>query len=254
MSVKKETKINSLLKTWPEGTLALSAWLRHNGISGQLLNRYKKSGWLESVGTGALKRSGDNIDYHGAIYALQEQRDASIHAGGPTSLSLQGKGHYIDMVGERVVLFGKEREPLPSWFKKQDWSKRMDYHTTSFLPAKMGLVDWKIKNFSVKISGPVRAILECLYLIPKHQELLECYQLMQGMNNLRPDRVQELLENCSSIKVKRLFLYFAEKLQHPWYNFLDLSKIDLGSGNRSFTKSGITIKKYKITVPRELAE
>ena len=106
-------------------------------------------------------------------------------------------------------------------------------------------------NFSVKISSPARAIMECLYLAPHHQDLFECYELMEGMNDLRVKSVQELLEHCSSVKVKRLFLYLADKFKHPWLEFIDLCNIDLGSGTRSLVKNGRYIDKYKIIVPKE---
>ena len=251
MSLENGIKINKLLKDWPVGAAYLSSWLADNGISSQLLNRYKKSKWLESIGTGAVIRSGDDVDYHGGIYALQNQADLTVHVGGRTALSLHGRAHYLDMAAGRAVLFGGQKENLPAWFKNKDWGVRVDYYTTSFLPADMGLVDLERKNFSVKVSSPPRAILECLYLAPKHQEFFECYELMEGLNNLRPRSVQELLENCASIKVKRLFLYMAEKLEHPWLDFVDLSKVGLGSGKRSLVKNGVYIDKYKITVPKE---
>ncbi len=251
MSLDNGLKINKLLKDWPMGTVYLSSWLANNGISSQLLNRYKKSRWLESIGTGAVIRSGDDVDYHGGIYALQTQAKLSVHVGGRTALALHGRAHYIDMAAGRAVLFGAKKESLPTWFKQKNWDASVEYYTTSFLPADTGLVDLERKNFSVKVSSPARAILECLYLAPKHQELFECYELMEGLNNLRPKSVQELLENCSSIKVKRLFLYMAEKLKHPWLDFADLSKVDLGSGKRSLVKNGVYIDKYKITVPKE---
>jgi hypothetical protein len=96
-------------------------------------------------------------------------------------------------------------------------------------------------------------MLECLFLTPKNQELVECYQLMEGLNNLRPHLVQNLLENCTSVKVKRLFLYLAEKANHSWIQHLDIEKIDLGSGKRSIVKNGVYNSKYKITLPTELA-
>jgi hypothetical protein len=118
----------------------------------------------------------------------------------------------------------------------------------------MGLTDLEMNNFTLKISNPARAILECLYLAPRHQELFECYELMESLNNPRPQSVQQLLESCSSIKVKRLFLYFAEKLKHNWLEFIDLSRVDLGSGKRSLVKNGVYIDKYKITVPKLFEE
>jgi len=96
--------------------------------------------------------------------------------------------------------------------------------------------------------------MECLYLAPLKQELTECYELMEGLNNLSPKQVQTLLEICQSVKVKRLFLYMAEKAQHSWFKQLDVTKVDLGKGKRSIVKSGVLIDKYGITVPKELEE
>lgn len=251
MNTNKISKINKLLRDTPYGAVLLSSWLAENGYSLDLQQKYKKSGWLESIGSGANIRSGDDVDYHGGIYALQNQAGMSVHVGGRTALSLQGRAHYIDLASDRTVLFGGKQENLPVWFKNRKWGPKIDYYTTSFLPSDMGLVDFEKNKFSVKISSPARAIMECLYLAPKHQDLFECYEFMEGMNDLRPKSVQELLENCSSIKVKRLFLYLADKFKHPWVDFVDLSKVGLGSGKRSMVNNGVYIDRYKITVPKE---
>ena len=253
MSINNITKINSLLKVWPTGTVCLSSYLSLvYGVSGQLLDRYKKSSWLKSIGSGAVIRDGDKVDYLGGLYALQNQANLSIHVGGRTALSLLGRGQYLNFSEGRAVLIGGKKEKLPSWFKKKNWEAKIDFYSTAFLPQDLGLMDLSRGSFSVKISNPARAMLECLYLTPNHQELFECYELMEGLYNLDPKSVQELLENCSSVKVKRLFLYLGEKLNHPWLEFLEKSKINLGSGNRSLVENGVYVAKYKITVPEEL--
>ncbi len=254
MSLDNKSKINTLLKDWPLGAVYLSSWLSNNGISSQLLNRYKKSHWLTSLGSGAVIRSGDNVDYHGALYALQKQAGSSVHAGGRTALSLLGKAHYLEMSPVRAVLFGYGGEKLPAWFKKHNWKLKFDYYATSFLPRDLGFVDLELNNFSLKIASPARAMMECLYLVPQNQELLECYELMESLNNLRPKSVQKLLEQCTSIKVKRLFMYLSEKAGHSWVQHLDMRTIDMGTGKRSLVKGGIYIEKYKITVPKGLEE
>jgi hypothetical protein len=96
--------------------------------------------------------------------------------------------------------------------------------------------------------------MECLYLVPDEQDLVECFHFMESMNNIRPTQVQSLLENCDSIKVNRLFLYLAEKVNHEWFSRIDISKIDLGSGKRSIVKNGVYNSKYQITVPKELEQ
>jgi len=248
------TKINYLLAATPPGTVVISSWLAAQGYSPDLQKRYRKSRWLESIGTGAMMRTGDTIDYYGALYALQKQAGLHVHPGGRTAMSLLGKAHYLELSPVRAILFGGREEPLPKWFKDHDWKIAIEYHPTSFLPDEAGLQNFEVKNFSIKISSAARAIMECLYLAPEKQELLECFELMEGLNNLRPALVQQLLEQCSSIKVKRLFLYLAEKAGHEWLQHLDLQKIDLGKGKRSLVKNGVYVPKYRITVPQELVK
>ena len=52
-------------------------------------------------------------------------------------------------------------------------------------------------------------------------DLIECYQIMEGLVNLRPVIIEELLEQCKSIKVKRLFLYMADKQKQSWFKYID---------------------------------
>lgn len=254
MSTEKLSKINQLLSTQPLGTVLVSSWLTDQGYSPDLQKRYKKSRWFESIGTGALIRYGDQVDYLGALHALQMQLGLSVHPAAKTALSLQGKAHYLELSAKRAQLFGGATEHLPLWFRQHDWGLDIDYQKTTFLPSDLGLVEINHKSFRVKISSPARAIMECLYLAPKSQPLVEVFELMEGLNNLRPASVQKLLEACSSIKVRRLFLYMAEKAGHQWLSYLDLNKVDLGSGKRSIVGDGVYIPKYQITVPAELED
>jgi hypothetical protein len=98
------------------------------------------------------------------------------------------------------------KEELPAWFKNYPWGVTVHLYGTGLLPPDLGLVELEMKNFKLLVSGPARAMMECLYLVPKNQFLQECYEIMEGLNNLRPSMVQELLEQCQSVKVKRLFL------------------------------------------------
>lgn len=230
----------------------LSSWLTEQGYNSDLQKRYRKSGWLESIGTGAMIRMGDNVGYEGAVYALQKQLGSTIHIGGKTALSLLGKAHYLELATTKATLFGGAEEKLPSWFKQYDWNIKVDYYGSSFLPSDIGMTELEFKSFAVKISGAARAMMECLYLVPEKQQLLECYEMMEGLNNLRPNLVQQLLEACQSVKVKRLFLYMAEKSGHDWVKYLDLEKINMGAGKRSIVKNGVYVSKYQIIISKEL--
>lgn len=255
MSILNKTKINYLLQNWPNGTIALSFWLKEQGISTSLQERYRKSGWIEPIGIGAFKRPGDNISWKGGLYALQKQAKLPIHVGGLTSVVLQGSGHYIRFK-ENIQLFGfsNTKAPLPVWFRNYRWEDIIQLYRTKFLPEGVALKEYGDKNFNIIISTLERAILECLYLAPQHVDIVEGYHIMEGLVGLRPDILQELLEKCTSVKVKRLFLYMAEKTNHAWLQFIDTKNIDLGSGKRSFVKEGFYHTKYQITLPKELRD
>lgn len=252
MNTERESKINTLLSTQPSGVVLCSAWLVEHGYSLDLQKQYKKSRWFDSIGTGALVRHGDQVDYLGGIYALQSQLGLGVHPAGKTALSLQGKSHYLDLSTKKIQLFGGKDDSLPLWFKKRDWRLNVECKLTGFLPPELGLVEINHKGFKIKVSSPPRAVMECLYLAPNYQPLLEVFELMEGLNNLRPATVQKLLESCTSVKVKRLFLYLADKAGHEWFSYIKLDKVDLGTGKRAIVNDGVYVSKYQITVPKEL--
>lgn len=254
MSIYSVSKINRLLSTTPAGVVLTSTWLVSQGYSLELQQRYRKSGWFVSIGRGALVRNEDAVDYFGGLYACQHQLGMSVHVGAKTALMLQGKAHYLSLDLQKIQLFSSSPERLPAWFNKHDWGVAVAHCSTSFLPSEMGLVTYQHKGFEVKISGAARAILECLYLTPREQSLLEAYEIMEGLNNIRPKIAQSLLENCNSIKAKRLFLYMAEKAGHEWLNHIQRDKIDLGTGKRQIVPQGVYIARYQITVPIELEQ
>ncbi len=235
------------------GTVLLSSWLESRGISYDLQRRYRKSGWLESIGSGAYKRPKERISWEGGIYALQHQNKLAVFPGALTALSLLGYSHYIRTGEERVFLFSPLSVKLPAWFNKYGWSNPISHYKTSVLPYQIGYVNYELANFSLQVSCAERAILEYLYLTPDKADLMEGFQIISGLTNLRPKIVQDLLLRCTSIKVKRLFLFMAEKTKHQWYNFIDKKSIELGTGDRSIVKEGSYNSSYKITIPKELA-
>lgn len=103
------------------------------------------------------------------------------------------------------------------------------------------------------VSSPERAFMECLLLAPVDFSFMDYYYIMEMLTTLRPKMVQSLLENCASVKVKRMFLYMAEKAGHQWFKALNPEKIHLGTGNRRLAANGTFISKYNITIPKELA-
>lgn len=248
-----QTKINKLIQDSPKGLVLLSSWLVSKGYSYELQQRYRKGGWLKSIGKGAMLKSGDPLMLSGALSALQSQANINIHLGGRSALELQGNTHYLQLNSPEVTLFVPGRTELPVWFIKNNWD--LDYKTFKLCVLEndtLGLIAYRDGEIEMNISNSTRAMLECLALAPKEFSLNEAFELMEGLTTLRPKQVQELLENCKSIKVKRLFLYFAERAGHSWFKYIDQTKIDLGSGNRSIISNGVLVPKYSLILPKDL--
>jgi hypothetical protein len=74
----------------------------------------------------------------------------------------------------------------------------------------------------------------------------------RGFATSAPRRLQQLLADCRSIKVKRLFVWFAERHNHAWLKKLDRAAIDLGRGKRMLVRGGKFDTKFNITVPETL--
>ena len=254
MDRQNRSIINNLLRNWPRNTVAVSVWLNGQSVYRQLAGTYVKSGWIERVGQGAFKRAGENIDWSGGLYTLQTQLNMSVHPAGKTALQLQGNAHYLpsSLKQSRIVLFGSKNEKLPEWFKSYKWEVAVRYVMTGLFgkDTGLGLTTYNSGNYGIKISSSERAAMELCYDVPIRESFDELDQIMSGLTTLRPRMVQELLEECGSVKTKRLFMYLAEKHDHAWVKKLDLGRVDFGAGKRSLCKNGHYDGKYKIVVPK----
>ena len=230
--------------------VATSDWLNKQGLDKRSAYQYENNNWLESIGTGAYKRYGENISWEGALYAIQKQLKLDVHVGGRTALELLGKSHNINFNLNQSFLFTSSKANLPKWFKTHNWQSNLTLIKTQFLDPDTALKELDMGNFKLQISSPERAILEALFLVPKQQDFQECYYLMEGLMDMRPKVLQSLLEECKSIKVKRLFLFMADKAKLPCLKKLDLCRIHLGSGKRVIVPGGNFDSQYQITYPK----
>lgn len=255
MTRLERNKINHLMVHMPTGVVLTLEWLKEQGVSPKLAWWYVHANWLEHIGDGAYKKAGESLNWMGALSALQTQLNLPVHVGAKTALELLGQSHFVPMDGiKQVALFSEPSVRVPNWlFTNKAWKVFFKIHATSlFLEnnGDIGLVNKTIDGINISLSSPERAVLEMLYLVPNKQSFEEVYLVMEGLRQLRPKVVQLLLENCKSIKVKRLFLHLAEIFQHPWLAELSLKKINLGSGKRVVGAGGDYNSKYKISVPK----
>ncbi|MCP4399251.1 MAG: hypothetical protein GY801_18355 [bacterium] len=256
MSASKRDKLQRLVTGWSRGTVAVASYLKTLGITPELLYTYKRSQWIQALGTGAYMLSGDTVEWPGAVYALQAQLSLNVHVGGKTALEMKGYAHYLSDKLQQVFLFGPPRQKLPMWFRNYPWKPDIVFTSTNLFPedCQEGFSEFHKQEFSIRISSPERAALEMLYHVPGKVGFNEAFLIVENLINLRPTVLQPLLDACSNIKVKRLFLYMAEQHHQPWFSQLLTADIELGTGKRVVVEHGILDKQYMITVPKSTME
>lgn len=252
--------INQALITWPAGAVVTQAWLDTVGLSSRAAAKNAARGNLLRLGGGAYARPGDKLTWESGVAGLQYNEsppDLSFWPGGMTALHLAGYSHYLILGRERLYVFGQPGRRLAKWFISRDWGVDLEVSQATvvrrdgrlFMPySPPG------RDYQIHISCPEMAILEWLHVLPN--ELLFSDTLVDtfsGLVNLRPKRLQSLLEACSSVRLKRVFLLLARFSGHSWYAHLNRAALDLGKGKRQVSKGGVLDKEFLITVPERFS-
>lgn len=279
MVEQRSARIKQLEKDLPEGLVVDAAWLEAKGIQSNLRSYYVKNGWLEQPARSVYRRPRGSITWQQVVISLQTLLETPLTVGGKTALELQGFAHYVSDTTKVVHLYGPSR-PL-SWLSKLDLPQRFVYHNSQTLfrndPITFGLgslawnltsgegrdltrfqggslteLSWGQWDWPLTLSQPERAYLEMLDELPSNESFHQADMIMQGAVNFRPRRLQKLLGDCDSIKVKRLFFFFADRHSHAWLKRLDKDVIDFGTGKRMLVKGGRFDPVYSITVPEDM--
>jgi len=246
------TKINYIRSKMLSDGVMLASWLNLMGISSSDLTEYVKRDTLNRVATGVYRYPDTTQTLYGILSSYQTQVGLNYYIGAATALEINGYNHYMTMGKPKAVVFTTKTKHLPKWIAEQ--SLDMDIIELSTIAfGDIGIETVSYNGYSLTVSSPERAIMECILLSPRYYTLMDTYYIMEMLTTLRSSLVQKLLEQCSSVKVKRLFLYMAEKSGHRWFANLNLDRITLGSGTRSLIKGGTKNVKYNIMIPSELA-
>ena len=243
----------------PEGLIISRKWLmQETGLSNHAIDNLIKSEQVKLLWKGLYTRGLISPNWQSVVYTLQQILQTDLIIGGLFALELKGFSHYLPHSNKATIpLYGNDK--LPVWTNEIVENVVFVRHTRTSLFAEMDKnlsekystsIPWKDHTGELKLSTPERACLEMLDLVPNNISFEHADQLIQGMTTLSPRVLQALLEICSSIKVKRLFLWFAKRHNYVWFTKLNLEKIELGSGNRVIEKGGELDKDYLITVPK----
>lgn len=277
MTIHKGGKLNQLERLLPEGLLVDAAWLEKQGYSRALRHQYVSAGWLEQPVRGVYHRQRTISSWEQIVISLQALLRYPVSVGGRSALELQGYAHYLPASPDIRTIHLYTEKKLPGWLSKLPGNAHFISHNRSrflspiqqdvdaltlddagsstdltSLPGELLIMPWGQWKWPLVISSPERAILELMDELPQNESFHQVDMIMEGLVNLRPRRLQGLLEDARSVKVKRLFFFFADRHQHKWLSHLNREKVNLGSGKRVVFKGGKLDPKYHITVPEEL--
>lgn len=253
MSIESGNKINQLLQNKLPGGLLFSSWLKKEGYSDQLLKRYRDSGWLFLVSKGVMCRTGEKLSAYAVLSSYNTQLNKRFYVGAHSALEISGFSHYVPM-GKPVLQIGHPtHDKVPVWMPGLNVEQQLKFFSTNTF-ATPQLTFHRQGDCEILMSVPEQAFLECLLLAPEQYAYMDLYYIMEQLTTLRPEVVQSLLENTENIKIKRMFLYMAQKAGHYWFQSLNKKRIELGTGKRKLVPNGIYIPEYSITIPKELYE
>ncbi len=248
MVEQRRDKLNPLQRLLPPGLLASAAWLREHDYPTNLVAYYASRGWLESPARGVYRVPGPYARLSGeekiSLYSPETLPPWVNKLGIPERFE-----NCHDAAFSELRVHRDEKGVLHRFGKREDPIAAEALGELGLVEIKWGTFDWPLI-----FSGEERAILELLRNVPERESIYEAYVLLQGLVNVRPERISTLLRACHSIKAKRLFLALSARLNHAWFKYLDLKAVDLGTGKRSLFPGGKLDSKYQITLPADLDE
>ena len=256
------SKKDQLILNWGDDEVHTSRWFDKYNITNQSVSQFLSKQLLRRLGGGAYVKGKDKLNWQAAISTAQNELNLPIHVGGHSALNLLGLNHYLNFKEKPpIYVIARERIRTPIWLKQNDWGVEFQFKTSklfrnnhrsttkSATNSVVGLEVFKNSKFKIKISSRERAIMELIDNLDLSESFDTLEKSFEGLTNIRSDLTQKLLETCNSIKVKRVFLFMATRLELPVIKKLKLNKINLGSGKRVIVKNGQLDKKFSITIP-----
>ena len=248
--MKKKPIKDRLFLNWKDEAVHTYSWFKSHDISPPSIQQCLKNKLIKKLGGGAYIKAKDKLNWQSALFTVQKELQLSFHVAGQTALEMQGSGHFVK-IGKKapVYIVKREKARVPIWLKTNNWGVVFHFKTSSLFPSDLGLIKYNRSKFRFILSSRERAIMEMINQLNLQDSFETLERYFEGLLNLRDSLVQKLLENCSSIKVKRVFLYMADKLELPLIKHLHIRRIQLGLGKRVVSKNGKLDKTYNITVP-----
>ncbi|MFY9178265.1 MAG: type IV toxin-antitoxin system AbiEi family antitoxin domain-containing protein [Venatoribacter sp.] len=239
---------------FPYGYFVTRQYLLKQGLERYQLDNALKQNKVYALARGVFARPDVPIEWQGLAASLRKALDIPVYVGGLSALVEHGLAHYISF---QPVVNLYSCTTKPSWFDKLDLDIAREWYSTARiwdmekLVAAKSLQEQTMHDENWLLASPEQAYIELLTQVPNTISFEQVDNIMQGLTSLSPKRLDALLHACKHVLAKRLFFFFAERYQYPWFKKLNLSDYDLGAGKRMVAEAGKLNPTYNITVPQE---
>lgn len=208
-------------------------------ISPQLAKHYVDQGLLRRLGAGIFCLSNDQISVYGALKFLQNHA-VGLHVAGKTALAWQGISHNV-YLRETTMIWGKSKAGLPKWVRDNYLTRYSSADIFAFENEQLDQLTRQPSPFrplGVYCSCPERAILELLSEVGVKETWEEARNIFELVGTIRESVMGALLQACTSLKAKRLFVSWAD----------DTGLLDVSDLLASFDISVGNANQWKITL------
>ena len=236
-------------------------WLARQGVGPSAVLAYVKDGWLEELVPGVYRRplpsGAKTVHWETLALSFHQIMGYSIHLGADTALAIRGIRYNVPINRRtNVWCYGAK---FPEWISYIPSGNPLILRPNDlFDDPSIGLIlgtmsenDQGVRGWTLRVSTPERAILESLNEIRTTVDYRDMDELFDLSRDLRPMRLQPLLQSCMSAKVLRLFFVFADRHEHPWTKNLDRHTLNLGDEVLTAAEQGVVHPHYNMIVPEE---
>ena len=253
--------LRKIVNQVPLGFLVDARWLARQGMAPSAVLSYVKDGWLEELVPGVYRRplpsGAETVHWETLVLSLYQIMGYSIHLGGDTALAIRGIEYYVPLNGRtHVWCYGAK---FPEWISNISSGTRLmlrpndlfDDPSIGLMGGTMSAIDQGVRGWAPRVSTPERALLESLNEIRTTVDYCDMDELFDLSWDLRPLRLQPLLNSCKSRKVLRLFCVFADRHDHAWTKEIDRHILNLGNEVLTAAEHGVVHPHYNMIVPEE---
>ncbi len=258
------SRLKHLINEVPPGFIFDAAWLKTRGIDSKSIHHYVNQGWIERIVRGVYRRPLPNYIQSGelswqiVLLSCQRLMTRKVHLGGINALDYATNSNSIRPRTCQAVHFYGD---APKWIYRLPTTDRIMIHKSSlFGESSVGVIEdgllaynknyvVQIWHWPVRVSSCERAILEMIAQLSGYSDFEIINRQFQSLKFLCPELLTQLLKDCVSIKVKRLFCAYADMYKFSWKNDLDMTQIDLGRGPRALVPGGRFHPNYEISLP-----